>query len=648
MSGRRRRSCNGRLPISGSPGAQIQTAIDCGLAHLEADGPRFSHPLARAAALEVGESAQRRLAHEALARAWSEAGDPERAAWHLAEGGDGPDAHVSFALAGVARAARARGAPGAAAEAWQRAIETAPDPDQGLPLRLESARDLAQAGRASEALVELDEIFDRGSGADLRADAEMLQGQLLISLGRIEQAARVLEAGAARIRDADRARAALMLCGAAFARTSHGEMTAAVATAEEAVALAGPLGGSSAAAAELSLGTVLIAAGEGNRGYPLLLRHAERVDPSARALDGWSGPSRLGLFACWMEDFDTARRELQRAVALARDRGLVSSLPLALSALGELEFRVGNWISARAHAEEALQLAEDADQFLHFGHTVLLRLHAVTGDADGARAYADIVSRIAADSGSRALEMHADAGLGLLELGLDRPEAAIVHLCCTREIARRSGMRELNYVQWMPDLIESQIRAGLWPEARSTLAEFEAEAQRTGRGWALAAAARCRGLLAQPETSETVFTEAHRLVCALPSPFERARTELCWGERLRRDGRRVEARRHLHDALQRFEALGAAPWAEKAARELRSSGGRARRGPRSRSDELTAQQMQIATMVAEGRTNKSVATSLFLSPKTIEAHLGQVYRKLDVANRTQLARALLRPATPPS
>jgi DNA-binding CsgD family transcriptional regulator len=209
-------------------------------------------------------------------------------------------------------------------------------------------------------------------------------------------------------------------------------------------------------------------------------------------------------------------------------------------------------------------------------------------------------------------------------------------------------MRELNYVQWTPDLIESQIRVGLEQEARGTLAEFEATAERTGRRWALAAAARCRGLLATPDTTDAVFDEAHRRVAALPSPFERARTELCWGERLRRDGRRVEARRHLHDAHQRFEALGAVPWAEKAARELRSSGGRARRGPRARTAELTAQQAQIATMVAEGRTNKSIANSLFLSPRTIEFHLSQVYRKLDVDNRTQLARALLISPAPPS
>ncbi len=513
----------------GIAGSAIQAGIDCGLVHAEAGGPRFSHPLARAAALEIAEPGQRRLAHEALARAWGEAGQPERATWHLAEGGDGPDAHVSNALIGVARSARARGAPGAAAEAWRRAVETAPDADQALPLRLERARDLAQAGRASEAMVELDEILARGRAEDLRADAEILQGELLNSQGRIEQAARVLEAGAARIRDVDPARAAVMLCGVAFAKTSQGEMTAAVAAAEAAAALAGPLGGSSEMAVNSTLGTVLIAAGDGARGYSLLLRHAERGDPSVRSPDAWSGPVRLGLFACWMEDYDTARRELEYAVDLARERGLVSNLPLALSALGELEFRVGNWLRARAHAEEALRLAEDADQFLHFGHTVLMLLDAVTGDADGAYAYADIVSTIAARSGSRALGLHADAGRGLLELGLDRPEAAIEHLSRTRDLAGRSGMRELNYVQWMPDLIESQIRAGLERDARITLAEFESEAQRTGRGWALACAARCRGLLAPPETADAIFSEADRLVAALPAPFERARTRAVLG-----------------------------------------------------------------------------------------------------------------------
>ena len=305
--------------------------------------------------------------------------------------------------------------------------------------------------------------------------------------------------------------------------------------------------------------------------------------------------------------------------------------------MGELEYRVGNWSAARAHASEALRLAEDADQFLHYGHSLLLLLDAVNGDATGAQLYADTVLAIAARSGSRSLALHAHGGLGLLKLGLDQPEVAITHLLRARDIAQEGGINEPNYVQWAGDLIESQIRAGLEGDARVALAEFDAQAHATGRQWALGAAARCRGLLAPPQEADAVFAQAPHMV----SPFERARTELCWGERLRRDGRRVDARAHLHEAHRAFDSLGALPWAEKAARELRASGGRAQRGPRARSRELTAQEAQIATLVTAGNTNKSIATALFLSPKTIEFHLGHIYRKLEVSNRTQLAHALL-------
>ncbi len=382
---------------------------------------------------------------------------------------------------------------------------------------------------------------------------------MLISQGRLDQAERALEASAARTRYRDPARAAVMLCGAAFVQANQCRMAAAVATAETAVALAGPLGGASAAVAEWTLGWVLIGTGEGARGYPLLLRHIGPDGDSRRTREGIQASAQLGMLACWMVDYETARHELERAVAVARDRGLVNSLPLALSALGELEFRVGNWIAALAHADAALRLGEEAGEFRHYGHVLLLLLNAVKGDADGARTYADIVLTTADRTGSQSLAMHAHAGLGLLQLGLDDPEAAIVHLSRTREIAERGAFEEPNVVQWMGDLIESQLRAGLEPEARSTLAAFESQARRTGRAWALAAAARCRGLLAQPDTADAVFAEAHRLVAAQPSPFERARTELCFGERLRRDGHRVAARRHLARRIPALRIAGGGP-----------------------------------------------------------------------------------------
>jgi DNA-binding CsgD family transcriptional regulator len=195
-------------------------------------------------------------------------------------------------------------------------------------------------------------------------------------------------------------------------------------------------------------------------------------------------------------------------------------------------------------------------------------------------------------------------------------------------------------VQWMPDLIETQVYAGRTAEAERTLAGFERTATRTGRRWALSTARRCRGMLVSSAHVDVVFTDAERLARSVPSPFERGRLELCWGERLRRDGRRIDARRHLGAALEQFESLGAKPWADRAAREIRASGARARRGPQARSRELTPQETNVALLVAEGLTNKDVAARLFLSPKTVEFHLGNVFHKLNVRTRTQLARVL--------
>ena len=197
--------------------------------------------------------------------------------------------------------------------------------------------------------------------------------------------------------------------------------------------------------------------------------------------------------------------------------------------------------------------------------------------------------------------MFAHAGRGLLELGLDRPEAAIAHLLAHPRDrgACRHRRAQLRAVHARPDREPDPGRAG----GRGAQHAGRVRGRRrsgpaaAGRSPPPRAAAGCSRRPRRPTRSSPTRSE---LAAAEPSPFERARTELCWGERLRRDGRRVDARRHLHDALERFEALGAEPWAAKAVRELRSSGGRAQRGPRARSDELTPQQMQIAAMVAEG------------------------------------------------
>jgi DNA-binding CsgD family transcriptional regulator len=195
-------------------------------------------------------------------------------------------------------------------------------------------------------------------------------------------------------------------------------------------------------------------------------------------------------------------------------------------------------------------------------------------------------------------------------------------------------------VQSAPDLIEAYVRAGRREDAEAALARLEAESARTGSAWAAATVARCRALLAPDDAVRERFEEALALASALPMPFERARTQLALGERLRRAKQRAQARGPLQEALDAFERLGARPWAERARTELRATGQSSTRRSETAAEQLTPHELQIALLVAQGMTNREAAAALFLSPKTIEYHLGQIYRKLDVRGRAQLARLM--------
>ncbi len=187
-----------------------------------------------------------------------------------------------------------------------------------------------------------------------------------------------------------------------------------------------------------------------------------------------------------------------------------------------------------------------------------------------------------------------------------------------------------------PDLVEACVRTGRVGEARSAY-EVVADFARTGApGWALALAARCRALLADDATAGEEFAEALRLHSEWERPFDRARTQLLFGEHLRRRRQRIACRGHLRAALETFEALGATPWAERARGELRASGETS--GPRGPTalGRLTPQELQIVRLVREGESNKEIAAHLFLSPRTVEYHLSKVYTKVGIASRAEL------------
>ena len=220
--------------------------------------------------------------------------------------------------------------------------------------------------------------------------------------------------------------------------------------------------------------------------------------------------------------------------------------------------------------------------------------------------------------------------LTALELGLGRAEDAHRH-------AREISTTGVGF--WAAlDRIDAAIRAGERETARRWLACFEPWPNNGAAPWARAVVLHCRALLCEDQgEAERLFQAALAAHAAAARPFERARTELALGELLRRARRRVDAREHLRAALDEFERLGARTWAERARVELRASGQTARRRDPSTLDELTAQELQIAGLVAQGLSNREVAAQLFLSPRTIEFHLRNIFRKLEITSRTQLA-----------
>jgi DNA-binding CsgD family transcriptional regulator len=230
----------------------------------------------------------------------------------------------------------------------------------------------------------------------------------------------------------------------------------------------------------------------------------------------------------------------------------------------------------------------------------------------------------------------AQAALGLLELGAGQDGAALTALDEADRLLR--PLRHPGFVRYAADRVETLVRLGDLAAAKTALAELEQRTTAAQSPWGRHAVSRGRVLVAPPELLDAAYGQVP--VAPVRSGFEMARTRLVYGERLRRAGRRTQAREHLRGALGVFHAVGAEPWERRAQTELRASGARLRRPDTSPRDELTPQELQVALVVADGVTNREAAARLFLSPKTIEVHLSRAYRKLGVRSRTELSRRI--------
>ena len=600
---------------------------------------QWRHPLLRSSVYYGASAAARRVAHAALA----ETEPPDVAVWHRAAATVGPNDDVAAALERSALDARRRGAVGTAARAFERAAELSTSTRDRTRRLLEGGRDYALVSDFGRAHVLLDGALDGASDPRVRADVQLGRASLLVLSGAPREGQTLLTREAANVEADHPSLAARMLAEAGVVATMGGVVRPVLEICQRANAVAKRAGPGARVLAEAQLANALVLAGRADDARPLLERSLREL-PKDAPLELFASLVYLqgaGHTALWLEENDAAREVYERAVTAARAASAPALLPFPLSGLCELEYRTGRWTAAHALGAEAVQLARDTGELtvLPYAQIVLAQVEAGRGREAECRRLVDDALSLVEPLGVNSLLIYSGAVLGFLDHSLGLWEQARGHLEALAARVEEYELAEPAVVQWRPDLIETYVQLKLASRAEDALHILQAEADRTGRVWAHATAARCRGLLAADAEFELHFETALAWHSQLASPFERARTQLRLGERRRRARRRADARGVLTEALATFDRLGAVPWAERAQVELRAAGGVVARH-RPAEGELTPQELQVALAVAEGATNREAAAALFLSPKTIEFHLGNVYRKLGVRSRSELAAML--------
>jgi DNA-binding CsgD family transcriptional regulator len=622
----------------------LRAAEEVGLVLLDAGRVKFTHPLLRSAAYQSGSPADRRAAHQALADAADPGRNPIRRAWHLAAAATGPDESVAQSLDDAADTARARNAFAAASRASQRAAELTALPGKQVSRWMTAGQAAHLGGDPNTAARLLTQAADLAGDPCVRADAQAMRAHATMWTTPPMRHYDQLIAEAEAVLPHDRQRAATLLSLAAGLCIMTGRFGPALETATRATGLSSEVGGTPWLLSRVQSAHAIIITGHRKAGLLLIKEiltypHAARPDPAVHLVGVLCAQALI-----WCEEYTLAAELLGSSVDSGRAQGRVADLPYALAAMADLRFRIGEWAQAYADATEAAELGEDfaTKNDLCFALVCAARVEAAMGDGQACRAHIRRAVGLAEPAGlTPTIGTYAAAALGLLELGLGDYHRAAERLARAASLVARHGVQDPCVIQWRADFIESLARAGRPAEASDQLAALDAEATATGSQWARIAAVRCRGLLEDSRDLAVVgLDNAVTTAETSPGSFEHARACLCLGEALRRAQRRREARYQLRQAHTAFELLGAKPWAERASAELAATGITAAPRITPIHARLTPQELRVALQVAEGLSNQEVATRLFLSPKTIEVHLGHIYDKLGVHSRTSLAKLI--------
>ena len=572
-------------------------------------------------------------------------------AWYLAAAATGPDDAIAEALTAAATDARQRHGYGASARTWRRAAELTADHGMRATRLLRAATDSYLAGDSAAAVAWCQEALAHCHSPAFAVEAELILGRARTWAGDPLPAFDGLVRAAAAIQPVNPAGAAALLAEATLPAAMTGRVHLARQVAEQVEELweDGSLGAAGAGASLTVLAMVAEAfalAGEVDRTARYQLRAVPMLQSADLAAE-YQGAAVLAQADIWAERYEQSRLCLGAVVDMGRRVGAPAILSLALGLSRELGWWTGRWNSAYADATEALQWAEEMNQVGLIGQALsqLSRITAARGDHERCQEHVERARRDVEPHGVGCLAVCNPAALGLCALSRGDLMTAIDHLECAWDAAQAAGMGNPNVVPFAGDLAEALARAGAAERAEQVLAWLQDRADATGLVYPRAAAERARGILARdPVEAEAWFARARSAYQRQPVPFEQARTLLCEGETLRRARRPAASRQPLRNALTLFNRLGARPWAAKAIAELDATGIRAdTRNDKSKSvlDSLSPQELQVARAVGRGLNNIETAAALFVSRKTVEAHLTRIYRKLGIRSRTELTLLLV-------
>jgi ATP/maltotriose-dependent transcriptional regulator MalT len=595
---------------------------------------RLRDSLVRAAVYHGSAAPDRRLAHRALA----DVVDPGsmRRAVHLDAACVGTDEAIATALELTAVDAGGRGDTASSWHLWERAARRTPGTADRNRRLLGAAEAALRAGSPDAAQRLLADVEPHVRDQD-RDRWDLLRARLLVVTGRPEAAAEVLNDRAAQLKRDDPVQAGALLLEAVPALLRNGRIGTALTLARRAADLVEPCAGVVEARSAVALGAALAAAGDTEASRLLLERHRDVV-----AHEGWAAAApfladTIALAHIRSGDFERASTILDHLAHAIGEASAPHSVPGVLAMQGFLDYRTGRLAEAAAESSQAVQFADETGQpgLVAFPLGTLATVEAMRGDEASCRSAAERLLKLGENQeGGRGHDTIARSALGLLELGLGRPDRAVAELEPLSRVRSRPSV-----LMWEVDLADALIRTGRIDDARTVIAALEAAAAVSDDGRAGAAVARLSALVGPPAEREAALEQAVTRSRELGLPFGLARSLLDHGGWLRRQRQRKAARASLQQALTRFEAMGATSWATLAAAELTLCTGAARPVP-VEVDPLTPQERQVATLVASGCSNREVSARLFVSVRTVESHLSRIYRKLGLRSRSELARSI--------